>query len=111
MLAEPTLVHDALFGGRGRVKVWDLMGATRVGPFVAVLACELEPLGLVGAHVQEGFAEIVIGSSGLGRAQVDGVAYELRPGAVVALPLGSVLSIENQSDSEPLAYLIVKAKA
>ena len=104
----PRFVRRDLFGGRGSVEVTDLWGALALDPFRAVLSCELEPGGSVGAHVQEAFPEIVIGIGGTGRALVDGVAQRLAPGDVVTLPLGSVLALENPG-SEPLRYLIVKA--
>jgi len=111
MRGEPTMVEVGLFGGRGRVLVWDLLEGRQAGPFVAVLACALEPGGSVGAHRQEQFPEIVVGLAGVGRARVDGVRQELGPGQVVWLPLGSVLELENLSSEQPLSYLILKARA
>ena len=35
--------REALFGGKGEVLVWDLLGAAQIPPFTAVLACELAP--------------------------------------------------------------------
>lgn len=102
-------VRAALFGGRGDVKVWNLLGAA-AEPFTAVLSCELSPGGSVGRHVQEAFPEIVIGVEGDGEATVDGRAEPLGPGDVVHLGLGSVLSIENRAGDAPLRYLIVKAR-
>lgn len=105
-------VRNALFGGRGNVRVWSLLPAGPVtAPFSAVLLCELDPGGSVGAHRQERDGEIVIGLSGRGLATVDGRARPLEPHAVVPLPLGSVLSIENLSAEEALTYWIVKATA
>lgn len=98
----------ALFGGEGAVTVWDLLGGSAAPPFTAVLSCELDPRGSVGRHVQEEYAEIVIGLEGDGEATVDGEARELGPGDVVHLPLGAVLSIANRGDA-PLRYLIIKA--
>jgi quercetin dioxygenase-like cupin family protein len=106
----PDLVHVDLFGGKGQVLVRDLLRGARAGPFVAVLACELEAGGSVGTHRQEHCPEIVVCTAGRGRARVDGAPIELGPGAVVWLPLGSVLSLENLSGDEALAYLIVKAR-
>jgi len=98
-----------LFGGRGEVRVWSLLGAD-AGPFTAVLSCELSPLGSVGRHVQQEFAEVIIGVAGEGQASIDGHAQPLRSGDTVYLPLGSVLAIDNQSRDTPLRYLIVKAR-
>jgi uncharacterized cupin superfamily protein len=92
------------------VLVWSLL-AGPAEPFTAVLSCELGPGGSVGDHVQQEFPEIVIGVSGDGTAVVDGAELPLRDGDVVSLPRGSVLSIVNQSATEPLRYLIVKARA
>src|SRR5262249_11322266 len=100
-----------LFGGEGSVLVWDLLGPLRLPPFTAVLACELEQGASVGAHRQELYAELVIVTDGEGTATVDGVPHELAPGAVVALPLGSVLTIANGLADQPLRYLIVKGDA
>jgi uncharacterized cupin superfamily protein len=91
------------------VRVWDLAPSPAL-PFAAVLACELEPGGSVGTHLQEHFSEIVIGVEGLGSLLVNGAPAELRPGSVAELPLGHTLSITNQSGDAPLRYLIVKAR-
>lgn len=104
----PRDVRRDLFGGRGAVTVTDLLGATAIPPFAAVLSCELEAGGAVGRHVQEHHPEIVIGLGGAGTASVNGQPQRLGPGDVVALPLGAVLAIDNPGE-EPLRYLIVKA--
>lgn len=106
-------VREKLFGGRGAVRVWDLLADhdTAPAPFTAVLSCELDPGGSVGRHVQEHFPEIVIGLEGSGEAAVDRIWQTLDPGDVVHLPLGSVLELRNRSDREPLRYLIIKARA
>lgn len=106
----PHLIHTDLFGGRGQVLVWSLL-AGPAEPFTAVLRCELEPGGSVGNHMQQEFPEIVVGTGGEGSAFVDGTELPLRDGDVVSLPRGSVLSILNRSQTEPLRYLIVKARA
>jgi quercetin dioxygenase-like cupin family protein len=107
--AAPELLHVDLFGGQGEVRVRDLLRGAAAGPFVAVLACELAPGGIVGAHRQEQYPEIVVGTAGAGRAWVDDLPSPLGPGALVWLPQGSSLRLENLSDEQPLAYLIVKA--
>jgi quercetin dioxygenase-like cupin family protein len=107
--ARPHDRRAGLFGGRGTVRVWDLAGDPKVAPFSAVLACELEPASSVGKHVQQRDPEIVIVIEGTGTAHVGGEPQELRPGAVVELPFGKSLALENGSDTEPLRYLIVKA--
>ncbi len=109
--ARPHDRREGLFGGRGEVRVWDLLGARKPAPFEAVLACELDPAGRVGDHVQEAFDEIVVFVAGEGTATVNGARVELHPGATIPLQLGQVLSIENGSTHEPLRYLIVKARA
>lgn len=109
---QPDL-REKLFGGRGAVRVWNLLADYERAPkpFTAVLSCELDPGGSVGRHVQEHFPELVIGLEGAGEAAVDGRWQPLEPGDVVHLPLGSVLELRNSSDSEPLRYLIIKASA
>ncbi len=102
--------RQALFGGRGAVLVWDLLGRSPLPPFTAVLSCELEGGGSVGAHRQEQYAEIVVFTEGEGTATVDGAARAVGPGALVPLALGQVLSIANASPDRPLRYLIVKAE-
>lgn len=108
---QPDL-REALFGGRGVVRVWNLLADHKPAPkpFTAVLSCELDPAGSVGRHVQEHFPELVIGLEGTGEAGVDGQWQALEPGDVVHLPLGAVLELRNRSDSEPLRYLIIKAR-
>jgi uncharacterized cupin superfamily protein len=100
--------REALFGGRGEVLVWDLLGAARFPPFTAVLACELEPGGKVGTHRQEHYPEIVIVTEGEGTAEIDGEEAPVGTGALIALPLGSTLALSNGSSEAPLRYLIVK---
>ncbi len=100
--------RTALFGGRGAVRVWDLLGGRAAEPFSAVLACELEPGGSVGAHVQQRDPEIVVCVAGDGVAEVDGAPHPLGPGAVVHLPFGKTLAIANRSAAEPLFYFIIK---
>lgn len=106
-----TFVRRDLFGGRGEVRITDLLGPRAAPPFAAVLDCELAPGGSVGAHRQQEHPEVVIGLSGDGEATVDGAAHPLGPGCVVHLPLGSALALRNRSDTAPLRYLIVKARS
>lgn len=100
-----------LFGGDKAVHVWNWGRDGLVPPFAAVLACELDPGGSVGAHRQEHCPEIVIGLEGTGEVTVDGTSRPLGPGTVINLALGSVLTIANASTEAPLRYLIVKAFA
>ncbi|HEY4121869.1 MAG TPA: cupin domain-containing protein [Byssovorax sp.] len=103
--------RHALFGGRGDVLVWNLSAdEAPAPPFVVVLSCELDPDGRVGPHHQAEYPEIVVFLEGEGAASVDGTSRDVGPGAVVSLPLGSILSITNRSQTEPLRYLIIKAK-
>jgi quercetin dioxygenase-like cupin family protein len=80
-------------------------------PFTALLACELEAGGSVGEHVQTEYPETVIVLEGRGQATISGRVVTLSPGAAVFLPLGQTLAIDNASASEPLRYLIIKAKS
>ena len=107
----PSDRRTALFGGRGSVTVWNLLGAAAPEPFSAVLSCELDPDGVVGEHAQQRDPEIVIGLSGDGEAVVSGASLPLGPGDVVHLPFGATLAIRNRSRDAPLRYLIIKAKA
>ncbi len=102
-------VRQALFGGERAVRVWNLLAGPRA-PFATVLACELEPGGSVGAHVQEEFAELVIAIDGDGHVLVNGDRSPLAPGAVIELPLGETLAISNDSGERSLRYLIIKAR-
>jgi quercetin dioxygenase-like cupin family protein len=111
LLFDRALPHDrreALFGGRGAVRVWALVAAP-ARPFTAVLACELEPSSSVGAHVQQQHPELVICISGRGSVAINGVSTEFRAGNVVELPHGQTLAIDNASSKEPLRYLIIKS--
>jgi quercetin dioxygenase-like cupin family protein len=103
--------RTALFGGEGTVRVWDLLQGKNAEPFTAVLACELEAGGSVGPHMQQEFPEIVVCLAGTGVAAVNGTEHPLHAGAVVHLPFGSTLAIANRSESEALAYLIIKAQS
>lgn len=107
--------RECLFGGRGAVLVWNLSpegGAAPAqleAPFGAILACELEGGASVGEHVQPQFAEVVIGLEGRGLARVAGAPSPLQPGAVIHVPLGHTLALENASANQSLRYLIIKA--
>lgn len=106
-------LHDtrtALFGGLHCVRVWNLP-FDACAPFTATLACELEPAGTVGTHVQQDDAELVHILEGEGVAVVNGVPRSVLPGSVVALPFGSTLALENATTDRPLRYLITKARA
>lgn len=98
-----------LFGGLGEVRVWSLMSGD-LPPFDCVLGCELDAGGSVGVHVQERCTEIVIVTEGRGVARVGRDVTPLEPGVVVSLPLGESLALRNESKTEVLRYLIVKAR-
>ncbi len=102
-------LRESLFGGKKCVRVWEL-APNPLPPFTAILACELEPGGSVGAHLQEHFPELVIGIEGVGSVEANGARSDFSSGSIVELPLGHTLAITNESASEPLRYLIVKAK-
>lgn len=109
---RPTARHDALFGGRGEVRVVELLGdPSPLPPFAAVLACELNPDGVVGPHVQSECAELVIFLEGRGVVTAGAGPEAVGPGSTVALPLGTPLAIENTERAAPLRYLIVKVAA
>ena len=105
----PSFTRHDLFGGRGAVQIWNLLGAA-APPFSAVLACELDPGGSVGAHHQERDPEIVIVTAGRGVARVGGDTHALAPGAMVYVPLGETLALQNDARDAPLRYLIIKAR-
>ncbi len=102
-------IREGLFGGRGKVQVWDLLAGKMLAPFTAVLACELDPDGHVGRHRQAQWPEIVVVLEGEGGARVGDVEHQLAPGVVVHLPCGQTLELRNTSQTEPLRYLIVKS--
>ena len=99
-----------LFGGQGEVRIWDLFGTTHLPPFEAVLACELDPGGSVGAHRQATADELLLIIEGQGTAGVDGEQRHLESGSLVALPLGSLMTLKNLDDERALRYLIIKAR-
>ena len=98
-----------LFGGRGEVKVWNLMSPRALDPFRAALWCELEPSGEVGRHVQQHYQEILICISGKGVVKIGQTAHEFTPGVCLTLSLGEILQITCGADT-PLSYLIIKAE-
>ena len=101
--------RTALFGGEGTVRVWDL--GARVGALSANLWCELEPGGRVGKHVQSHDDEVIIVLEGEAVIYVQGQAHACVRGSAVPLPIGRTLEIDNASPTEPVRYLIVKARA
>jgi mannose-6-phosphate isomerase-like protein (cupin superfamily) len=108
--ARPHDRRERLFGGSGAVLVWSLCASGPRPPFGAILACELEGAGSVGAHVQQDFAEVLIVVEGQGLARVGVSPMALQPGVVLEIPLGQTLALENLSPERPLRYLIIKAK-
>jgi mannose-6-phosphate isomerase-like protein (cupin superfamily) len=103
------LVHQDLFGGRGKVTV-ELVLERQPPGFECALRCTLAPGGSVGAHLQEECDEVVVVLSGRGRATVDGTRHKLEPGSIVPLQLGQELALFNTSKTAPLRYLIIKAR-
>jgi quercetin dioxygenase-like cupin family protein len=99
-----------LFGGQGEVRIWDLFGTTHLPPFESVLACELDPDGSVGAHRQATADEILVILEGQATAGVDGEKRHLEVGSLVALPMGSLMTLKNLDEERPLRYLIIKAR-
>lgn len=105
-------VRSDLFGGKGDVRVADLLGQNAAPPFEAVLGCELAAGGRVGIHRQEQLDEIVVCVGGKGVVTVGkDPPIDFVPGAMAYVKLGSTLQIENGSTDETLRYLIIKAKA
>ena len=106
----PHFDRSDLFGGKGRVRIWNLVPPnTNYPPFTASLWCSLECSGYVGKHLQQVCPEIIICLSGKGRISVDDTTHDFQAGIQVYLPLGSVLAIQNEGEEE-LEYLIIKAK-
>lgn len=103
--------RQALFGGKGDVTVADLLGNAKAPPFEAVLGCRLAAGGHVGAHHQEAADEIVVVVAGAARVTVAGAKHELASGGCVYLAKGATLEIENASATEPVDYLIIKARS
>jgi len=98
-----------LFGGTGAVQIWNCLPSTPSAPFTAALWCELEPGGHVGRHRQTTYAEVVLCVAGQGRAIISDHTHLLTRGTLVHLPLGSTLSLHNDSEEAPLEYVIIKA--
>jgi mannose-6-phosphate isomerase-like protein (cupin superfamily) len=103
------LVHQDLFGGRGKVTV-ELELERQPPAFECVLRCTLAAGGSVGTHVQEECDEVLVVLAGKGSATVDGKRVALRPGTVVPLALGQTLALKNGSKTQALRYLIIKAR-
>ena len=107
---QDPFLQRALFGGQGEVRIWDLLGTTHLPPFEAVLACELDPGGSVGAHRQATADELLLVIEGRATAGVDGEQRHLEAGSIVALPLGSLMTLQNTDEESSLRYLIIKAR-
>lgn len=105
----PHSQREALFGGEGAVRIWNLLGAGQAPPFSAVLRCELAPGGSVGPHRQQRDPELILCLDGDGTITVDKQSAPFVAGRLVYLPLGGVLSLQNRSEERPLRYLIIKA--
>ena len=103
-------VKTDLFGGQGKVQVWDLLSQRDAGPFKASLWCELEAGGRVGSHIQEHYDELILCLSGAGMAKVGDECFALAPGIQVFLKQGDKLEISAES-AQALIYLIIKVKS
>ena len=106
----PSDVRASLFGGKGSVEVWDLLARRPFPPFSAALACELEPGGSVGPHVQQRDPELILCAQGSGEIEVNGGARPFPAGEMAMLPHGCTLAIRNLSESAPLRYFIIKGR-
>jgi quercetin dioxygenase-like cupin family protein len=104
-------IRKDLFGGNGAVQIWNCLSSNSTNPFKAALWCALEPGGFVGRHRQVEFPEVVLCVGGTGRAMVDDNPQPLEKGVLVYLPLGSTLSIHNESDKLSLEYVIIKVQS
>lgn len=105
------LRREALFGGVGELLIWDLLGETPLPPFDAVFACELAAGGWIGTFQQESHTEIIVVTDGQGTAILNSEAIGIGVGSLIRLDLGSTLSISNESNQNPLRYLVIKAAA
>ena len=102
-------VRSNLFGGEGTVTTWSGL-PPNAAPFSAAIWCELSPSGRIGAHRQQRDSEILIGVEGSGNIEVGQQRHVLKRGSVVYVPFGESLQIRNQSTTDPLTYVIVKAQ-
>lgn len=102
--------QSSLFGGQGEVIIRDLLEGATALPFEAALACELEPNGSVGPHRQAECHELIIVLSGEGTATIDDHVHPLRSATTLCLTHGAILALHNTSTTEPLRYLLIKAR-
>ena len=100
-------LKEELFGGKGEVKVWNLLAQRLMGGFKACLWCELEAGGAVGKHYQESYDELIICISGAGTATINGECFAFESGIPVFLKMGQTLELRAGS-KQALVYLIVK---
>jgi mannose-6-phosphate isomerase-like protein (cupin superfamily) len=107
MNRPPDITHENLFGGRGRVQVWNCTASKDPDPFVAVLLCTLDANGIVGRHKQKRFTESVLCLAGSGQVTCDSSVLLFSPGVSVTISSEMILSIENLSEV-PLVYTITK---
>jgi quercetin dioxygenase-like cupin family protein len=103
-----SFARQDLFGGKGTVEIWDLLGQQKAAPFTAVLWCSLASGGRVGRHQQTADHEMLVCICGRGQATTNETTHALTPGEMVYLPVGATLAIENLSLEDELTYLIVK---
>ena len=108
---KPTATHSDLFGGSGRVEVVDVLAGRPAGNLQQLLRCTLDPGGSVGLHKQEQLDAVFYCLQGQGTARLNGESRPFGPDDVVHLPRDATLSLRNDSNSEPLRYVIVKTPA
>lgn len=103
-------LNNELFGGKGEVKVWNLLAQRQLGGFKACLWCELEAGGVVGKHYQELYDELIICVSGEGTATINDECFALESGIPVFIKKGQTLDLKAGSNQE-LIYLIIKVES
>jgi mannose-6-phosphate isomerase-like protein (cupin superfamily) len=77
------------------------------GPLIQLVVMSLKPGEDVGLETYVDTDQFISLEGGSGKAIIDGVVYELKPGAAIVIPAGTEYNITNTSSTEALKLYIV----
>ena len=101
--------HQNLYGGSGIVKI-SVIDAQVVAPFVSVLLYKLQPNASIGLHQHQVDSTLLIGTSGFGIVEVNGLKKCTQSNDVLMIPCKAQVSISNSSSDEEFAFWLVRGR-
>lgn len=99
---------EDMFGGRGKFRAWPFRSIQRHAPFSTTILCEIAADAHVGEVLVDDCSEIICVISGCAQITLNGDNHVVAAGQSIDVPRDSRLAVANQSDAEPLHYLLQK---